>query len=249
MIEDDEERARASEAEYELAEIRARKGLEYLDDDPDAALDSDFVLIRDYDEMCRRTPNDAGAHEHFGHRFMQARLHGQALAAFKRVVKLMPRSARAQFNCGEAIRADVIMKFGGDFNAPFIEALKPALTHYEAACQLDPSFREAQERRDLVRRDIEIARLNEQRRMRTFEQIINDPKLDKDAQAEKLIETFGPEAALEMIDRATEVSERKRDAYTEKAEHYEERMRRADQEGEAVIGRPIWRLFRKLTGK
>jgi tetratricopeptide (TPR) repeat protein len=249
MIEDDEERARASEAEYELAEIRARKGLEYLDDDPDAALDSDFVLIRDYDEMCQRTPNDAGAHEHFGQRFMQARLHGQALAAFKRVVNLMPRSARAQFNCGEAIRADVIMKFGGDFNAPFIEALKPALTHYEAACQLDPSFREAQERRDSVRRDIEIARLNEQRRMRTFEQIVNDPKLDKDAQAKKLIEAFGPEAALEMIDRATEVSERKQAAYTEKAEHYEERMRQADQKGEATVGRPIWRLVRKLTGK
>jgi tetratricopeptide (TPR) repeat protein len=249
MIEDDEDRASAYEAEYELAEMRSRRGLEYLDEDPDAALDSDFVLIRDYNEMRRRTPNDADAHEHYGQRFMQARLHSQAVAAFKQVVELTPQSARAQFNCGEAIRADVIMRFGGGFHAPFIEALKPALTYYEAACQLDPSFREAQERRDSVRRDIEIATLNEQRKMRTFEQIVNDPKLDKDAQAAKLIETFGPEAALEMIDRATEVSERKRDAYTEKAEHYEERMRQADQEGEATMGRPIWRLFRKLTGK
>lgn len=246
MAEDYDDEASAFEARYELEEMRARKGLEYLDDDPDAALDPDVLLIKEYEEMRRRTPNDADAHEHYGQRFMQARMFDYAIAAFNRIVELTPQRAPARYNLAEAIRADVIMKFGGAFNAAFIEAIKPAFAQYVAACQLNPSFREAQLKCDSVRKDIEIARLNEHHKMQAFEQIINDPTLDKDAIATRLIEEFGPEGAQQMINQASAISERKRDAYTEKAEHYEERMRRTEQQAEETLGKPLWKRLKGL---
>jgi tetratricopeptide (TPR) repeat protein len=248
MAEDDD-RASAYEAEYELTEIRARKGLEYLDDDPDAALDPEFVLVKEYEDTYRRRPDDASAHEHYGHRFMQARMHEYAISAFHRAAQLIPDSAPSRYNYAEAIRADVIMKFGGAFNAAFIQALEPALAQYEAACRLDPSFREARLKRDEVCGDIGIARLNEQRKMQILEQIINNPSLDKDAVATRLIEEFGADEALQMIDQATELSRRKAVNYTEQAEHYEERARHAEQQAEETLGRPLWNRVKRLLGR
>lgn len=63
---DDEEAVSVAEAQYELEQVRARRGLEYLDDDPDVALDPDFVLQRDYNKMRRRRPDDATVPGYYG---------------------------------------------------------------------------------------------------------------------------------------------------------------------------------------
>ncbi len=144
---DDEEAVSAAEAQYELEQMRARRGLEYLDDDPDAALDPDFVLQRDYNKMRQHTPDDAAAHDYYGELFMRARLHGEAVAAYERAVQLKPRDGRARYNYAAALEADMIMKFGDTFNADFVEALKKVFAQYETACQLDPTLTEAQSKR------------------------------------------------------------------------------------------------------
>jgi tetratricopeptide (TPR) repeat protein len=147
MSEDhDDYEASAFEAQYEMQEIRARKGLEYLDDDPDAALDPDFVLQRDYNKMHRRTPDNA-AHDYYGELFMRARLHSKAVTAYERVVQLKPRDGRARYNYAAALEADMITRFGDTFNADSVEALENVSAQYETACQLDPTLAEAQRKR------------------------------------------------------------------------------------------------------
>jgi tetratricopeptide (TPR) repeat protein len=144
---DDEEAVSAAEAQYELEQVRARRGLEYLDDDPDAALDPDFVLQRDYNKMRQRTPDDAAAHDYYGELFMRARLHSEAVAAYERVVQLKPGDGRARYNYAAALEADMIMRFGDTLNADSVAALERVFAQYETACQLDPTLAEAQSKR------------------------------------------------------------------------------------------------------
>lgn len=138
---DEEMRATAAEAEMELGELAAQRGLEYLYEEPrpgeERAGDRFAQLADEYNYVASSAPEAATAHIHYGKQFIICGMYEQAATALERAIQLRPESADAH-----CLYARALVGLGRD---------DEARAHYAEACRRDVRLFESRFELEMLR--------------------------------------------------------------------------------------------------